>query len=835
MQYLVAGARANAGAKSGRYLYEVKVVETLSPYEGEVWMKNKESQRQVVRVGFSTKGSSLLLGDDDEGAFYFDTCLGKFQSGAGVQSSNALKAPRDVVVGVVLNLDAKSPNANTVSVFKNGVRCSQPMAIPDRLRGKALFPHVSFRNVSLQVNFGPEPLKPLSFKCRCFQDAALEDVIVSKVAHAEDGKHEVLFPVGLPDEGAFEWVDSFLEKNPDYVELSDRKILDWATRSGLRRKGSSQSNDKPKFGFDLPMMDDFSARRILNAVASVVPRNYVVMELKQNLLAEDRKTILKRFPSFSFKRIARVVMGEPSQEHKKLVKAKLLKDKQQKADTAWRAQKVEKERLKIVEARRKEVEAKKRADEEKKKIEEAPTKADGDAHDVDGNAGDAVEQKKMENVETEIETEQKEPLQENEPEESAPPQVTLTEEEEAQKHFKGLLPDVAAHVVDKHFMNFSIPDKSEGFDDVKFEWDDEKASADYLRQMILEKKRTSRIEDLQPGEWFKAQQAEWSKKTKEWQAKQAEAKSKPGAKKALGDDDLPVDVFSVEDVSSVGGGGPLCLSFENEDWALATLRWQLYTLAEAFRRDVNDSDRTHIPATHLPFYYSKYFKTALNPTLYGHETLQAALGMVKDTVKLDDDFLVTELSTEKAENLDFFVKLAEENRRQRQRRLDAGDETARLKLSPILWGASVAKSPVPPKPQETKTPPQKAVASTTSAAKLPAGQVAPKPPTPPAPPAPPSAEAAKTVAPPTKGGKSEKASSKGAEKGGKGAKNDKGSKGDKGWSDGYGKASHGKNGYGKDGYGKDAYAKGGYGKDSYGKGGYSKGGHGKGNGKKGWY
>ncbi|CAE8714307.1 unnamed protein product [Polarella glacialis] len=33
LQYLLAGARANVGLKSGRYMFEVKVVEALSPLE----------------------------------------------------------------------------------------------------------------------------------------------------------------------------------------------------------------------------------------------------------------------------------------------------------------------------------------------------------------------------------------------------------------------------------------------------------------------------------------------------------------------------------------------------------------------------------------------------------------------------------------------------------------------------------------------------------------------------------------------------------------------------------------------------------------------------------
>ena len=38
-------------------------------------------------------------------------------------------------------------------------------------------------------------------------------------AVCQDGKYEVIFPVAVPDEGTFDWLDEFLEKNPEYVEL----------------------------------------------------------------------------------------------------------------------------------------------------------------------------------------------------------------------------------------------------------------------------------------------------------------------------------------------------------------------------------------------------------------------------------------------------------------------------------------------------------------------------------------------------------------------------------------------------------------------------------------
>eukprot|EP00928_Gymnodinium_smaydae_P008253 TRINITY_DN12_c0_g1_i2.p1 TRINITY_DN12_c0_g1~~TRINITY_DN12_c0_g1_i2.p1 ORF type:complete len:948 (-),score=297.23 TRINITY_DN12_c0_g1_i2:117-2960(-) len=862
MHYLVAGARANVGAKAGRYLYEVRIVETLDRVEEKQWTEGRPPSKHMVRVGFSTKGASLVLGDKDTEAFFFEPETGYFEADGKRQSSDALKCHRDAIVGVLLNLDSKSPNYNTVSLFKNGVRCGQPFAIPEKLHGKTLYPHVAFRNVSLQVHFGPEALKPLPFKCRSFQDAASADVEVTKAAVAKDGKHEVLFPVGLPDEGAFEWADRFLAKNPDYVELSDRKIVDWAVRSGLQKKRSGPYMDRPSNNFGLPMLDDLNIRKVINSVAAIVPRNYVVMTLGHNLHKEGRKKNLKQFPSFSFKRVASVVMGEPDQEHRKLVKSKILKDKQQKSDAMWRLKKVEKDRQKLLEARKKEAEeAKKKAEEQKKAEEEAKKKADGEEakEKADGDVAAESTEKKDDKMETDEPAKEETKPADEEPEETEPPQVTLTDEEEAIKHVKGSMPDVHPKFFEKNFMDFSIPEKSEGFDDVKFEWDNQEASTAYLRQLILEKKRTSRIEDLQPGEWFKAQQTEWVKKTKEWQDKQKAAKAKAGSKKKKADDDEnAVDLFSVEDISNIGGDEPLFLDFENEDWALTTLRWQLYTLAEAYRRDVNDPDRTQIPLVHVPFYFSKYFKNQLNPSLYGQDKLENLIGMVKDTMKVDGENLAAELSAEKAESVDYFVKLAEENRRQRQRRLDAGDETARLKLSPTLWGV-VTKPPVAPKPAaETKPPPASAKPATT-----PPPAAGAKPPTPPAPPAPPAGQAQKVVAPPApKGGKSD--SAKGADKGGKGGKNDKGSKGDKGGKSGkdsYGKDSYGKDSYGKDskgkdsygkdgygkdggygkqsygkdgGYGKDGYGKDSYGKDGYGKGGYGKGGYGKSGGKKGW-
>jgi len=330
LQYLLASVRSNTGVKSGRYLFEVKMVETLNPAEGQNGKARAPAPRHLVRVGFSTKGSSVFLSDgpdnvcfDSEGFFIHEKKRTKVSQKFG----------RDQVLGVLLNLDSSSPNKNTVSVFRDGQRISEPQALPENLQGQTLFPTITYRNVTLQVNFGSSPLAQLPFKCHMLSDASEKDVQVTPAP--KEGKCEVMFPVGMPDTGLFDWVDGFLAKNPTYTELSDRKILEWAAKSGLwRQKGYSwkATNDDPEMGFGIPMMDDNSVSRLLTAIAPTLKRNFVVMQLKSNLVASERAEALARFGSEHFNKVASVVMGEPNAEYKKLVQDLLLAEKKKKAD-----------------------------------------------------------------------------------------------------------------------------------------------------------------------------------------------------------------------------------------------------------------------------------------------------------------------------------------------------------------------------------------------------------------------------------------------------------------------------------------------------------------------
>merc|ERR1712039_619782 len=133
-------------------MFEVKIMEMIG-------------KSSVLKVGFSTAAADLLIGEGME-----SVC---FESD-GMFAAEGKRGPcvktkswgRDATIAVVLNLDKASPNANTVSLFINGHRSCQPQVLPEALQGKALFPVVTFKSMTLHVNFTEEPLEPLPFKCR---------------------------------------------------------------------------------------------------------------------------------------------------------------------------------------------------------------------------------------------------------------------------------------------------------------------------------------------------------------------------------------------------------------------------------------------------------------------------------------------------------------------------------------------------------------------------------------------------------------------------------------------------------------------------------------------
>merc|ERR1712039_1054470 len=336
------------------------------------------------------------MGNESEDSVCFDSdgnyVVGKTKTWVGNKFQ-----PCSEVLGVLLNLDAKSPNANTISLFRDGERVCQPQALPESMKGKVLFPTINYRHMTLHLNFGSAPCAALPFKCTMLSNAAKADVEVTTLkAPAKDGKQEVLFPVSLPNEGTFEWLDGFLKENPGYTELSGRSLLRWGLDSGLWRKNGSDvtCNDDPSLGFGIKDMDGGTVSQMIQVVTPIQKRNYVAMSVKKNLSAEDRQKMLEQFDPAEFKRVAAVVMGEPPSAFKANVHAAMLEAKKKKAvdaavkvkkDELWEAKKKrendEWEAKKKKEAEEWEAKKKKEAEEWEKKQKKDESKDDEEMKD----------------------------------------------------------------------------------------------------------------------------------------------------------------------------------------------------------------------------------------------------------------------------------------------------------------------------------------------------------------------------------------------------------------------------------------------------------------------
>merc|ERR1719198_390336 len=260
-------------------------------------------------------------------------------------------------------------------------------------------------------------------------------------------------------------------------------------------------------------------------------------------------------------------------------------------------------------------------------------------------------------------------------------------------------------VMSSSFSFFSFPEEGDGFDKIIYAWQPAKAAAAILNDFVLSKKLTERVDDLVPGKWFLEEWKKWNLAVSSWKklandwkdptkrkallAKKAnkdgegkkegeEEKGEPKAPMEINMDDL--DVFAVEDITDVGNGQPLFANFQFEDWTLLSLRYELFMLVHSFRKDMDDADRPGFTENHLLFYYQKYFKKTLNVKFYGVSDIGAMCDFVKDSVSLSDKKILQSSLSEETP-IENFVKMTEDARRERERRLDAGDEAAQLKFN----------------------------------------------------------------------------------------------------------------------------------------------------------
>merc|ERR1712106_148179 len=205
---------------------------------------------------------------------------------------------------------------------------------------------------------------------------------------------------------------------------------------------------------------------------------------------------------------------EKMEEEKKEAAAKEAKEaeEQKKKEENEEADLKKARELKEAEEKKaKEAAEEKKAEEDKKKAEEKA------AADEKKKAEEEEKRKKEDEEEKRLDAEMGD----------APPAAELTEEEKKVYFPKRDHADLTAAALASGLSTFSAPTAEEGFDKVEFVWDQEKAAAEYLRSWVSERKITTKIEDLQPSDWFKDKFADWQKALQNWQLCQKDYKSDP--------------------------------------------------------------------------------------------------------------------------------------------------------------------------------------------------------------------------------------------------------------------------------------------------------------------
>merc|ERR1712045_241804 len=113
------------------------------------------------------------------------------------------------------------------------------------------------------------------------------------------------------------------------------------------------------------------------------------MEVKSDLIKEERKELLKRFSASHFKKVAQIMIGEPTKDFKSQVHKLLLKEKQELADIEFRQKQAEVMQAKLLEKKQKELER------ERKRIEKAAKKAEAAAKRLMQEAARKEEEEKL--------------------------------------------------------------------------------------------------------------------------------------------------------------------------------------------------------------------------------------------------------------------------------------------------------------------------------------------------------------------------------------------------------------------------------------------------------
>ena len=240
-------------------------------------------------------------------------------------------------------------------------------------------------------------------------------------------------------------------------------------------------------------------------------------------------------------------------------------------------------------------------------------------------------------------------------------------------------PEMSARVISQSFASFSLPSKEEGFDECVFEVS-ESLAIDRLMSWKKQKKIYEKVDFRPDLDWIKTKNASWLETKLDWRKRQRMWLDLRG--KSIDSAGRFDDVWSVDDVNgdAESGGVPLYSNFQIEDWALIGIRFEVHVLLHSFKKDVIDIDpeRVGLHKSLLEHYYQLYFGKQLYTPQYGAADVDSLLDLISDSIKVDSGILKPALDLAVPHST--FVRLTEHARRERERSIREGDESAKLKL-----------------------------------------------------------------------------------------------------------------------------------------------------------
>ncbi|XP_078389080.1 heterogeneous nuclear ribonucleoprotein U-like protein 2 [Cetorhinus maximus] len=297
LAYLWGGARATYGVTKGKVCFEVKVTQKLPVKQ----VPESESERHLVRVGWSLDSSSLQLGDG-EFSYGYDGAGRKWENSKFEEYGENFD--EDDVIGCFANFDSEEVE---LSFSKNGSCLGVAFTVSkESLSERALFPHVLSKNCAVECNFGhkEEPFFPIPEDYGLIQSVPLEERVRGAVGPTTKDACEIILMVGMPGVGKTTWVKNHVAENPEkrYTVLGTHSILDKMRVKGL--EGPEMNAERRN---TLTQHATQSLSKLIQ-IAACKKRNYILDQTNVYSSAQRRKMI----PFKGFYRQAMVIC--PSDE-----------------------------------------------------------------------------------------------------------------------------------------------------------------------------------------------------------------------------------------------------------------------------------------------------------------------------------------------------------------------------------------------------------------------------------------------------------------------------------------------------------------------------------------